>query len=141
MQKWKVNRILKQKIFVWLNKIDRDEKIPKNIKAVNIGIFETKTSYSLYFIGSNKYTSESNDWACNEDYTPKNKYLQLEMINLRAIYPWKEFLRLVSKEIGEYLKSQDHNIINKIEYVTAGFDDGDLILIKNKSNVYQNPEI
>ena len=30
-------------------------------------------------IGSKEYDPKNNDWACNEDYVPINKYLQLNI--------------------------------------------------------------
>jgi len=119
------NESNESKLEKWLNSISSEEKIPNTIKAINIGLFETQEGYSLYLIGSNTYSSTDDDWASNEDFTPKNKYLGF---NFDKKLEWREFLDWVHHESKNIIGK--NNLFTNIDTITVGFDDGELILVK-----------
>lgn len=68
---------MENRIYKWLEVIDRNEIVPNEITALNIGFFETPDGYSLYLIGAAGYDADNDDWACDEDYEPAEKYLPM----------------------------------------------------------------
>ena len=121
--------IMKQIIKEWFEKLNETEKIPTNIIAINFGLFESDKNYILYLIGSKTYDESDDDWATEVDYEPKNKYLKL---NDTKNMDWKEVQNETEKIIVEliYVENFEDSIFSKINNITVGFDDGDLIKIK-----------
>lgn len=114
------------KIRLWLNNINEEEKLPNNIKAINFGLFESKDEYVIYFIGSGNFDDNSDDWACEIDYEPKQKYLALG--NLSKEKSWMKILEMV-KHILEF-EIIEIGFFPKIKHITIGFDDGELIRLR-----------
>ena len=98
-----------------------------NVKAINIGLMQTQKGYSAYLIGSNEYDPENDDWACNEDYVPTDKYLELP---LSKSLDWDVLQERVVKIIINLIQSKNDSILNYVENVTVGFDNGELIKVK-----------
>ncbi|SNR14700.1 hypothetical protein [Tenacibaculum jejuense] len=123
---------IKELINFWINRISLKEQIPKSVKAFNIGILETKDDYQTYLIGSNSYDLENDDWACEEDFVPKEKYLKLGENSKK--WNWEEIQLIVKDGIEEFIQSQISPLtfIHKAEYLTTGFDDNKLLKIKHK---------
>lgn len=69
--------ILSERFSNWIKKIETSDSPNKKIIAFNFGVFESNESYKIYLIGSKKYDTENEDWACNVDYEPKEKYFDL----------------------------------------------------------------
>lgn len=114
---------MKSEIEAWIKQIsDRPE-----VKAINIGLFQAGSVYQAYLIGSFEYDPEDDDWACNEDYVPEYRYLELPGTSELG---WETLLDLVSKSISEIIADNADNILNHVPVVTVGFDDGNLIRIK-----------
>ena len=61
----------------WIVNILGDPNLTEPIRALNFGFFESEKGYCLYYIGSSEYDPDDGDWACNEEYAPQNKYLQV----------------------------------------------------------------
>ncbi len=61
----------------WLYELLEKEKPKTSIKAFNFGLFETRGGYSLYLIGARRYDPNNDDWACNQDFVPNNKYFKI----------------------------------------------------------------
>ena len=120
---------MKKNIEDWLVEFNNKEIIPKNIEALNFGLFESENNFILYLIGSENYDENDDDWATEVDYEPKNKYLTL--VNSKN-QGWEEILKEVEISILEVLTSNNfqNSIFEKIKNITIGFDDGDLIKIK-----------
>ncbi len=97
-----------------------------SLKAINIGLFQSQGNYTAYLVGSNKYEPDNDDWACNEDFAPSNKYL---MLNLEAM-EWQTVQQHVIDAVLEILNSGRQTILNCVPNITVGFDDGDLERVK-----------
>lgn len=98
-----------------------------NIKAINIGLLQTDKGYSAYLIGSKEYDSDDDDWACNEDYVPSAKYLELP---LSKSLDWETLQEQVVEIIKNMIQSENKSILNYVANVTVGFDDGELVKVK-----------
>lgn len=115
---------MRTELEAWIKKIsDR----PRKIKAINIGLFEGEKGYQAYLTGSYDYDPEDDDWACNEDYVPEQKYLELPDSHGLE---WEVIQNTVSEYISEIIEESSDTILNHVSVVTVGFDDGDLIRIK-----------
>lgn len=115
----------------WIKEISDEETVLENIQALNFGMFESENRYAVYLIGSNEYDTEDDDWACNEDFVPNNKYLEFnqeEICNL----DWEDFQELMVESSKNIISSKDiseYKILN-IDNITTGFDDGELVKVK-----------
>ncbi|MCM3356807.1 hypothetical protein [Psychrobacillus sp. MER TA 171] len=116
----------------WLNTLLSKEKIPKEIVAINFGIFDKKDSFQLYISGSTEWDGYDDDWASNNDYFPQGRYA--EITAYKTLYHLYEeqfylglFLTLASTIIftHTYLQTNISNFPGNIVFAT-GFDDGDL---------------
>ena len=123
---------IKRLISFWINRIDDKEVIPKSIKAFNFGIIETENDYQTYLVGTNNYNTENDDWACEEDFTPKEKYLSLGADSKK--WNWQEIQSIVATGIEQFIETRISPLtfVHKAEYFTTGFDDGELKRIKQK---------
>lgn len=123
---------IKRLISFWINRIDDKEVIPKSVKAFNLGIIETENDYQLYLVGTNNYDTENDDWACEEDFIPKEKYLSLGADSKK--WNWQEIQSIVKNGIEEFIGTRISPLtfVHKAEYLTTGFDDGELLKIEQK---------
>ena len=101
-----------------------------NIKAINIGFIETDTSYTLYAIGACEYDYEDDDWACSEDFEPLKKYLPT--CYLVKDIKWNVFKEKMIEELSAIIRRKDISIPDNIQYITCGFDDGELSTLYKK---------
>ena len=126
-----IDILLQEKIEDWLNDINKEAScLPTDIAAFNFGLFETENGYGIYFIGSKSYDEEDDDWACNIDFEPKNKYLTLSSEHIKVM-EWEEFQNEVKSIISTYISSNINQLpIFKGKVVTIGFDDGNLVKIR-----------
>lgn len=115
----------------WIMNMNGELEDHEKIIALNFGIIETLNSYSIYLTGSNEYDESDSDWACNEHFVAKEKYFTL---NLKASNSndWAQTSSLVENLIRTFISSSEFNgsILNKVKFITFGFDDGDLTRIK-----------
>jgi len=72
---------MENSIINWIQRISEQEVIPSNIIAFNLGLFKSEEGYCIYMIGSQQYDETDDDWACDDDYEPKEKYFK----NIRYI--------------------------------------------------------
>ncbi len=93
-----------------------------SLNAINIGLFHSKDSFTAYLIGSNEYDPNNDDWACNEDFIPTNKYLVLNI----ALTEWHAVQQFVVDSVRKIINSDRLTILNCAPNITVGFDDGDL---------------
>lgn len=61
---------IKECIKKWLISINDEEKLPKDIVALNFGLYEP---YGIELIGAKEYNAEDDDWACEEDFEPNQR--------------------------------------------------------------------
>ncbi len=111
----------------WLNKILEEEMPREDILAYNFGIFQGNNGYTIYLMGAKSFEIQENDWACNEDFVPKNKYFHFS--GAFANLTWKEFEQIVVNYVKSFKKSESfkNSFFSKAKLITVGFDDGDLI--------------
>ena len=115
----------------WINKIESTDLPTDKIIAFNFGLFESSESYMIYLIGSEKYDTEDEDWACDVQYEPKDKYFDLYHADLNNA-EWEFVLDFSIKLIKDFMKTEDYKncFLSKSEYITTGFDDGNLTRLK-----------
>lgn len=111
----------------WLARVGSSETPPRSVIAFNVGLLQTAEGYSAYLIGSASYDAESDDWACNEAFSPAERYLPLP----EAEYPfatWEVALTAVSAAVRSALESPAvrESFLGRAHAITVGFDDGDL---------------
>lgn len=116
---------IKDTIKDWILRINDEEILPNNIKALNFGIFEP---YGIELIGSSTYDLEDDDWACEEDFVPEERVCN--ELNISDEHDWQTVLneiQLILKELIDELK--DLPLLN-VNHITTGFSDGDLVVVK-----------
>ncbi len=118
--------IVKEVIKEWIKKIDEEKSIGKEIKALYFGIGEI--DYSLRLTGAIEYDKEDEDWACDEDYIPKNEECR-DIEYPEGIDPEK-VLRIIKKALKEIISEFKEIELFKGRHVAVGFDDGELYIIK-----------
>lgn len=116
---------LKQKIKEWVISINEEEKLSEEIKALNFGLFEP---YGIELIGAIEYDAENDDWACEEDFVPNQR--QCPNVEVSTDIKWEEFLNKIVIILKELIKELDYLDLFKVEHITTGFCDGDLVLIR-----------
>ncbi len=122
---------LEQMFTDWIESISLSSPPPSNIKAFNIGLFETPNGYKAYLIGSKEYDPADDDWACQEDYSPTERYLELPASFVQG-KDWQEVENGMVTMIKRYLglaKDFENNIFTSSVVVTVGFDDGTLVRV------------
>ncbi|MFA4180761.1 hypothetical protein [Xylanibacter rodentium] len=133
-----INRLLcreiqnvETRIYDWLTAIDNKETVPSEITAFNIGIFEQDEGYSIYLTGSEEYDADGDDWACDVDFEPANKYLELSGPGIKAM-EWQEFQDMIVKIVSDYLDTSANTSTSVFagRVVMVGFDDGQLVRVK-----------
>ena len=87
----------------WLLQIISTEKPSNDVIAYNIGVFETENGYSLYLIGASDFSEEDSDWACEETFTPKERYLLLPASDFK-LGKWEAALKKIVKAVKACLK-------------------------------------
>ena len=117
-------------MLAWLRRVCADEKPPRSVVAYNIGILETEQGYAAYLSGAASYDPDDDDWACDETFTPTERYLALRLRPVDA--SWEVALELVAATVRGYLASPagSGSFLAKARAVTVGFDGGDLLRIR-----------
>lgn len=127
MLRFKIDNILEN----WIKDISDKETVLENIQALNFGIFESENGYTVYLTGSSEYDIKDDDWACNDDFIPNNRYLEFDQKEISSL-GWQEFLKLIVDSLRNIIKSEEYSKykILHIANITTGFDDGDLVKIR-----------
>ena len=116
---------LKRCIKEWIISLNQVDKLSKDIKALNFGLYEP---YGIELIGAKVYDPDDSDWACEEDFVPT----QRDCPNFEVIedIKWEDFLNVIIQILQELtVELKDLEILN-VDHITTGFCDGDLIVIK-----------
>jgi hypothetical protein len=113
----------------WLGDVVRKEKPKRSIIAFNVGLFESPDGYTAYLSGSKQYSADDPGWACDEDFTPQQRYCVLSEMKERS---WEQVQRSVVRSVRSFLASPAgaRSFLAKARAVTVGFDDGDLVPVK-----------
>jgi hypothetical protein len=117
--------MLQTEFCAWLSRICVEEKPSESVIAYNIGLFETPDGFSAYLIGADTFDKNSNDWACDEAFTPKERYFS---ISREQVDGWKNFETVIIEATKNFLWSPDgeKTFLAKAVAITVGFDDGNL---------------
>lgn len=118
---------MKEYIDNWFQRLNCNEKIPSDIIALNFGLFKIDKGYCIYLIGSKHYVEDDDDWACDNDFEPEEKYLKITSDTIGNM-SWYKFQLNVIQIITDYISANLNKqsiVFNKI--VTVGFDDGKLV--------------
>jgi len=123
---------IKRLVNFWINRIDDKEQIPQSVKAFNFGIIETESDYQVYLVGTKSYDTNNDDWACEEVFIPKERYLSLGVDSKK--WNWEEIQSIVKTGIEQFIETRISPLtfVHSAEYLTIGFDDGELERIKQK---------
>ena len=115
----------------WLSRVVAAEAPPKDIIAYNIGIFETDQGYSAYLAGSTGFDEDDDDWACEADFSPAERYLKIPA-DYADDSSWQSILRQVVTDAEDFLQSEQAvaSFFSRSRAVTVGFDGGDLTRIR-----------
>jgi len=115
----------------WINGINKNEKPLNEIVAFWFGLIETEDGFTMYLIGSKEFDENDDDWACNNDFEPTNKYFDLPT-NYTNGKSWNVILNDSLKILKDYANSSEFStsIFRNAIAVACGFDDGDLNRIK-----------
>lgn len=116
---------VKETIKQWLMDIDREQSMPEEIVALNFGLFE---SYGIELTGAKWYDADDDDWACGEDYVPKHR--TCPTLSIPTSKGWEEVQDSMAVLIKELILELPELSLWRVEHITMGFSDGDLIKIK-----------
>jgi len=119
-----------QKLTEWLDKMLAIEIPDKSIIAYWFGICETNEGYEIYLVGSNEYNENDDDWACNVDFVPNEKYLLIGELGV----DWELILEELKQSLKNYFQSPNfkNSFLANAKAIACGFDGGDLYLLKNQ---------
>ena len=80
----------------WITELNKTEKLPDGIIALNFGLFEP---YGIELIGSENYDSSDDDWACDEDFVPSQR--SCPNITISKTYGWEMVLEVMAEILKE----------------------------------------
>lgn len=109
--------------FVWLDNQLNDE-IPIQVIAFNINIYESP--FAIEIVGSNEFDSEDEDWACNENWVPKQRKIAVSNSLFGA--SWENAQENLIGIAKRYLQSGAKNAhkLKSAKAFAIGFVDGNL---------------
>jgi hypothetical protein len=107
----------------WIDK-QLDEGPPPTIVGYSINIYESP--FLIEIIGSNEFDIDDNDWACNEDWVPQIRSIDLS--HSLSGSSWEETQKTVIKMASSYIQSNSKNshILKTAKGFAVGFVDGNL---------------
>jgi hypothetical protein len=114
----------------WLTSLLQSEAPDDDIIAYYFGIFETPEGYSIYLTGSAEYDADDDDWATNTDFEPEDNYCTLPEAYKEM--DWEEVQDKIVTLLKDFTATAafNHSYLAKARAIAAGFDDGDLVLIR-----------
>lgn len=125
----KVRAIVRQ----WILYVDAQETLPDDIVALNFNVWEAMdedftSCYTLELIGSRQYDAEDDDWACEDDFEPKER--NCDTLQLSSEIPWEDVLKGMVEVLKELKDELGGISLFRVEHITVGFAEGDLVIIK-----------
>lgn len=97
---------MRTKIEHWIKTINKETGCPTDVIALNFGLFESVNGYGIYLIGSKSYDENDDDWACDIDFEPQNKYLMLTHDDVQNM-DWKEIQHEVTNIISNIFQTKE----------------------------------
>lgn len=116
---------IKSAIKKWIIAINKKERLPQGIIALNFGLYEP---YGIELIGSKNYDLADDDWACNEDFEPTQRYCP--NIKIAQSYDWEIVLQTMVDILKELVLELTEIELLQVAHITTGFCDGDLVIVK-----------
>jgi hypothetical protein len=115
----------------WIEKIEKENPPPENISAINFGMLQSDKGFMVYVTGSEIYDANDDDWAGEIDYQPprKDKYFLLPREITKGL-KWQKVLEVVIVSLKQLSDSNPSRLLFNNRVATAGFDDGELTIIK-----------
>lgn len=112
----------------WLDGAGREE-IPSSVAAYNVGLFESENGFTAYLVGAASYDADDPDWACDEAFSPANRYFELPRDVTGS--DWEVAQRVAVAMVRAYLNDPESgsSYLRAAKAVAVGFDDGDLELV------------
>lgn len=100
------------------------EDIPAQIVAFNINIYESP--FIIEIVGSSEFAPEDEDWACNEDWLPKNRLISVSSSLFGN--SWEEAQENILAMAKRYLQSHSKNAhkLKSAKAFAVEFVDGNL---------------
>lgn len=113
----------------WLDEICATEQPISEIIAYNFGLFEGEDGHTVYLVGSEEYDEDDSDWACNEDFTPVQRYFALPDSSNDE---WEVVQENVTQMLKQFMEEPvfEESFLAKATAITVGYDDGDLERVK-----------
>lgn len=99
------------------------QPIPSSVVAFSFNLAEP---WCIEVVGSNRYSDEDPDWACEESFRPGVKQLSLPESEVGET--WEAVLEKAKRLVSTYLDrpSAGSSILRRAEAVAVGFVDGDI---------------
>jgi len=115
----------------WIKKVEQENPPGAGIIAINFGMLLSDKGYMTYITGAEIYDADDDDWAGEIDYQPirANKYFLLPRETTKGL-KWPKVLELVVATLTQLVEMEPGRMLFVNRVVTAGFDDGKLIVIK-----------
>ncbi len=101
-----------------------NEDIPARIIAFNINIYESP--FIIEIVGSNEFDPENEDWACNENWVPRQRKISVSGSLFGAT--WENAQANLIAMAKQYLHSGSKNAtkLKSARAFAIGFVDGNL---------------
>jgi hypothetical protein len=115
----------------WMTRMNEKEHPPKEIIAFNFGLFETIEGFTIYLIGAKNFDAQSDEWALEPDFEPKDEYLEINPDETAEMKP-DDVLKMAAGVVVSYIDSESFpsSFLKNAQAITTGFDDGKLMRIK-----------
>ena len=125
LERLKLNKT--KDFFEWLDLILKNE-LNSEIKAINFNLYEdTDNKWSVELVGTFSFDKDNDDWACDVDYEPVDKYLNIEGVDVDP----DKFLNEVITILLDIISLEKVSAwLLHTKYITVGFDDGVLEKIR-----------
>jgi hypothetical protein len=109
--------------FVWLDG-QLDGEIPSQVIAFNINIYESP--FIIEIVGSNEFDPQDEDWACNENWVPKQRKISVSDSLFGA--SWQNAQVNLITMAKQYLQSDSKNAhkLKSAKAFAIGFINGNL---------------
>lgn len=129
LDKKRIKAIIKQ----WLVIVEAQDSVPEDIVAINFNVWEAAeetgaSCYTLELTGSRLYDPNDDDWACREDFEPRER--NCDSLQLCSKLPWEDVLNTLVEIISELKDELRDMKIFRVEHITVGFTDGGLVVVK-----------
>lgn len=107
----------------WLDQ-QLNVEIPDQIVAFNINVYESP--FNIEVLGSNEFTPDDEDWACNEDWVPEKRIMPVSAELFGD--SWENALENLVVMAKSYVSSKSKNVakLKSSKAFAIGFVDGSL---------------